>query len=225
MRSSILVLSLILATHSLAFAHIELIYPPPRTKDQKAQVCGRANSTRGPIVTTLAPGATITVVWLETFEHPGHYRLAFDDDGQDFPVPPTVAPGSTAGMPTVLVDPIADIQGPGIPRMYSHTITLPNIECDNCTLQLIQMMADRAPYTTDPLSDDVYYQCADLTLASAGGGNGMPDAGVPDAGGGGGGTGPDAGAGGGGAGAGDDGGGGCTTGGGGAAPASCSRSR
>jgi uncharacterized protein (TIGR03382 family) len=76
-----------------------------------------------------------------------------------------------------------DIQGPplpGAPRPYSVDITLPNVECSNCTLQMIQMMTDNPPYTTDALSDDIYYQCADITLAAN-----APDAGtqpMPDAG-------------------------------------------
>lgn len=43
-------------------------------------------------------------------------------------------------------------------------ITLPNIECDKCTLQVTQLMTDKLPYTNDPASDDIYYQCADITL-------------------------------------------------------------
>jgi hypothetical protein len=41
------------------------------------------------------------------------------------------------------------------------TVTLPDLECAACTLQLIQVMTDKPPY--DGL-DDFYYQCADLVL-------------------------------------------------------------
>lgn len=39
---------------------------------------------------------------------------------------------------------------------------LPDVECDNCTLQAIQVMYDKPPYVTP--GNDLYYQCADLVL-------------------------------------------------------------
>jgi uncharacterized protein (TIGR03382 family) len=167
---------------SVALAHVTLTFPPPRTSAQKDQVCGAANSVRGTNVTTLPPGATISVTWLETIDHPGHYRIAFDEDGQGFPVPLT-ADEDTTGMPTVVMDLIPDIQGnkPPTGRPYSVNITLPNIECNNCTLQLTQLMTDKPPYRQAPPTDDIYYQCADITLSAS-----APDAGpnqpTPDAG-------------------------------------------
>lgn len=158
--------------------------------------CGVAGSVRGTNVTTLAPGSTITIKWNETIDHPGHYRISFDMDGNDFIVPPT-ANGSTEGMTNVIKDLIPDIQGGTVPRPYTFDFTLPNMECANCTLQVIQLMTDKPPYTTDAASDDIYYQCADITLATN-----APDAGVQDT--------PDAGMGSGGS---DNGGGGSVSGG------------
>jgi len=44
------------------------------------------------------------------------------------------------------------------------------VECDNCTLQIIQVMteAEKAPYepSADD-ADDLYYQCIDLRLQAA----------------------------------------------------------
>ena len=179
MRTTLAILGIL--TPSIALAHVTLTFPAPRTSAQKAQVCGAANSVRGSTVTTLLPGATITVEWKETINHPGHYRVSFDDDGQDFPIPAT-ATTDTSGMPTVIMDMIPDVGGavPAGGRPYSLQITLPNIECNNCTLQLTQLMTDKPPYTTDAASNDIYYQCADITLSA-----GAPDAGpqpVADAG-------------------------------------------
>ncbi len=164
-----------------------LTYPPPRTTSLKAGPCGAAGSTRGANVTTLMAGSTITVKWDETIDHPGHYRISFDTDGQDFIVPLT-ANDSTMGLENVVADLIMDIQGaplPDAPRPYTFDVTLPNIECTNCTLQLIQMMTDKPPYTTDAASNDIYYQCADITLVAnapdAGTGS-MPDAGMDEGG-------------------------------------------
>jgi uncharacterized protein (TIGR03382 family) len=179
MRSALVAACLLVP--SVAFAHIALTYPPPRTTSLKQGPCGVAGSVRGTNVTTLAPGSTITVKWNETIDHPGHYRISFDADGQDFIVPPT-ANGTTEGMTNVVKDLILDVQGGTVPRPYQFDITLPNMECTNCTLQVIQLMTDKPPYTTDAASDDIYYQCADITLAAP---SSMPDAGMaamPDAG-------------------------------------------
>lgn len=60
-----------------------------------------------------------------------------------------------------------------VPDGGTVEVTLPTMECANCTLQLIQVMTNAAPYTTDALSDDIYFNCADLVLAAN-----APDAGV-----------------------------------------------
>ena len=54
---------------SVALAHIELVSPAPRTTSQKTGPCGVANSTRGPNVTTYAPGATVTITPSLPSEH------------------------------------------------------------------------------------------------------------------------------------------------------------
>lgn len=160
---------------SVAAAHITLTYPPARTPEQKQRHCGLAGSTRGSNVTTLEPGSTITVRWRETVDHPGHYRISFDTDGEDFLIPPTDTESTEGLDPTVIADLIPDVGGP-IPsggRPYSFQITLPDVECDNCTLQLIQMMTESAVYDPDV---DIYFQCADITLQRTGGPT--PDAGM-----------------------------------------------
>lgn len=164
-----------------AHAHIQLSFPLQRYTDQKSGPCGRAlNDGRGETVNVFTPGQTITVTWTETVNHPGHFRIAFDADGQDaFYDPPTEDTCDT-DMP-ILADCIADTPGGG---ESSFDITLPNIECENCTLQVIQVMTDKPPFGD---GNDMYYQCADLALrAGPGGVDGgpdQPDAGVePDAG-------------------------------------------
>lgn len=82
---------------------------------------------------------------------------------------------------------------------WQWNVTLPDIECDNCTLQIIQVMEDipgHGPYDGD---SDLYYRCVDIVLKRGAGGstgttsgpaqnNGInclagqaTDAGVPDA--------------------------------------------
>ena len=40
-------------------------------------------------------------------------------------------------------------------------VTLPNIECTNCTLQMMQILGDHLPFGG---TDDFHYECADLVL-------------------------------------------------------------
>jgi hypothetical protein len=187
---------------SIASAHIHVTFPISRTDsltgDQKTEHCGTAGYNRAQHPdrnNVFAPGSTITVTWLETINHPGHYRIAFQPDGAVFGIPPA-APGKCHKTPTNLIDcpmnvpncdfpavnqegldasnnsiVLADFIADGI---LSKEITLPNVECTNCTLQFIQVMTDKCPYTTDTLSDDIYFNCADLTLSAT-----APDAGVP----------------------------------------------
>ena len=141
----------LLASAADASAHIALTSPVPRTVDQKAGPCGATGSTRGSKVTAYRPGETITVEWDETVDHPGHYRIAFDDDGNDsFQIPSR----PDDAFPQTLADQIADRGG----GHYKQQITLPNMSCTNCTLQLIQVMTTTVPYNS------FYFQCADLVL-------------------------------------------------------------
>ncbi len=173
----------VLLTSSTVHGHIELRSPEARygPEDQKFGPCGRRRGSERANVTTFEAGQTIEVVWEETVDHPSHYRIMFDADGQDDffdpecishcdnrrdPEMPTFALG---GDPMILLDGIGDEDGP----LRRANVTLPNIECDNCTLQLIQVMYDKRPYEIG--GNDLYYTCADLVLERAPG----PDAGSP----------------------------------------------
>jgi len=163
----------IVAAPELALAHIELSSPPNRYGDeQKTGPCGRADGERSTNVTTYEPGATISVSWDETVNHPSHYRISFDDDGDDGFVDPAEMMEFYSNE-AVLIDEIPDSDT----RQYEVAVTLPEIECENCTLQLIQVMYDKPPYTIP--GNDIYYNCADLVLKSGGGNQPGADAG-PD---------------------------------------------
>jgi hypothetical protein len=156
-----------------AHAHIRLTYPEPRYpapdqemgQQQKDGPCGVAGDSRvEERVTVFEPGETITVTFDETINHPGFFRISFDNDGQDaFQFPTSRDDVMENPVLPVLVDDITDKGG----GMYSQEVTLPNIECENCTLQLIQVMkAGDGPF----VEGDMYYQCADIALRSAGAG-------------------------------------------------------
>lgn len=144
-----------------AAAHLRVTSPQARHDSLKQGPCGAgADDPRGSVVHTFKPGQTITVEWDEYVDHPGHFRISFDAEGQDDFVDP-VGFTDVSGGPSVLLDGIPDHAGGG---MYSQSLTLPDVECDQCTLQVIQVMSDKPPYGD---GNDLYYQCIDLVLSRA----------------------------------------------------------
>ena len=151
----------------------------------KSAPCGRPDSARGDHVHTYAPGETIKLSWIEYVGHPGYYRIAFDPDGDDdFSSPASIRPAGRAcgvGEPncgagdfhnnkSVLIDDFGRHADSPNGQRYSVALKLPDVECENCTLQIIQAMTelDKAPY--DPSAqdaNDLYYQCVDLRLRRA----------------------------------------------------------
>jgi hypothetical protein len=120
------------------------------------------SDARGPNVTTYKPGEKIVVSFDEHVNHPGHFRISFDDDGHDgFADPQAYDDFYTNEY--VLLDDIADKQG----GIYEIEVTLPDIECENCTLQVQQTMTDKPPFGPGG-GVDFYWQCADIRLANDG---------------------------------------------------------
>jgi hypothetical protein len=151
----------------------------------KSAPCGQeGGTTRGDNVYEYKPGSTIEIKISEFVHHPGYFRIAFDDDGQDFvtPVSITGEHGACAGDPkcgpgmedfcndaTVLIDNLDPHVGGGFlapPKEWTWKVKLPDVECDNCTLQIIQVMTDLDIHTAPYPADDIYYQCIDLVLSS-----------------------------------------------------------
>jgi MYXO-CTERM domain-containing protein len=184
-RGSLIVGSLCLFT-SVAQAHISVDLGgthKSRYADAglKGSPCGMAGGKRGTNIFTYKPGATITVSISETIPHPGYFRVAFDNDGDDGFVTPSGtegAMGACAGDPkcgpgkadycnndSVLLDNL-DAPGPhSFGTKHTFSVTLPNVECTNCTLQIIQVMNDLNIHGAPYPADDVYYQCIDLVLS------------------------------------------------------------
>ena len=116
-----------------------LIKPRSNRDDIKAGPCGvpRTNTA-----VTLAAGSTVNLEIERTIYHQGYFRIAF-------------SPANDQGFDNyVLANNIAESSSQ---RHYSVSVTLPDMECDACTLQLIQVMLDRNPPTN-------YYSCADIKL-------------------------------------------------------------
>ena len=164
---------LVALSGSVARAHVCMDAPVSRVGEgctfaspQKVGPCGV--NERGSHVTTFRPGEAISVALNETIDHPSHFRIAFNPDGDDFE-DPTSVDDKRGGHPYVLLDGIVDEDG----AKQTIDVTLPDVTCDRCTLQLIQVMYDKGGNGfggndgVAPNNDDIYYACADLVLARA----------------------------------------------------------
>ena len=117
-------------------------------------------------VTTYTAGETVTLFWDETVGHGGRYRVAFDADGADLA-------DFNDHILLDIADPAGGSGNLGTGNGWAVSVTLPNTPCDNCTLQLLQVMngntVDRVP---DPTNKSTYFQCADIRIVAGGEGEG-----------------------------------------------------
>lgn len=146
LRTVVVLLAALLALPTAA--HTLLDEPSRRYDDMKGAVCGKGGGAdaRTSNFTRYAPGETITVRWTETINHVGTYRIAFDDDGAD-------RGDFDANVLATIEDPSNDSGD-----TFDTEVTLPDVECTNCTLQLIQVMGQTGN------DSNTYFQCADLVL-------------------------------------------------------------
>jgi len=119
-----------------------LVKPRSNRDDIKTGPCGVA---RTDTAVTLAAGSTVNLSIERTVFHRGYFRIAFSPaNDQDFDS-------------YVLADQVPENSSQ---HFYTVSVTLPDMECSACTLQLIQVMLDRNPPTN-------YYSCADIRLVAA----------------------------------------------------------
>jgi len=173
-----------------ASAHIELVEPAPRytLPANKSCPCGAGDSNRrceqtaeeshDPLrsanVTTFEAGATIHVVADEYVDHAGRMRVAFDPSGADL----------ADFNDNVLMD-VADPSERGLsmatPHVWEFDVQLPDMTCEDCTLQVIQVMQGGTENPVmDPAPLSTYYTCADIRLVAAAGSTDGEDAQVGD---------------------------------------------
>jgi hypothetical protein len=156
-------------------------------------------------VTTFKPGETIQVKLKEYIDHPGYFAVAFDADGDnDFPFPianmddvddATHDPKAMFPLSDKVLGFHLDAAAPkgdgncasSADKTCTISVKLPNIQCQNCTLQVTQFMSDKLGDDND---NEYYYQCADIKLegelmpgGGGGGGGGAAGAGGTGAGG------------------------------------------
>jgi len=98
-------------------------------------------------------GQSLAISWQETVNHPGKFLFALSMANDSF---------------TQNLASVTDNQnGGGLPHSYSTIVAIPNINCDTCTIQMIQSMEE------NPNAPSYYYSCADIRIvASTGTGTG-----------------------------------------------------
>ncbi|MEN9578163.1 MAG: hypothetical protein RJA70_1172 [Pseudomonadota bacterium] len=172
-------LALVFLASGVAAAHLTITDPPDRGGAVKEGPC--EGKPRGTTPKAYTGGAKVTIKWTETIEHEmGFFRISLDPTGDKFdadndgvpdhPVDRTGAFGNGNESLKLLDIPDRDINMDGKPD-YTAEITLPNIDCTACTLQVQQMMGDKVSSAGD-LTNHIYYRCADITItkdAAAGG--------------------------------------------------------
>jgi hypothetical protein len=169
----------------LAQAHFKLLEPPSslltdeRGDPQKLAPCGGTSEDQGTlsgIVTPVQGGQPLLLRIQETIFHPGHYRVALAVESRDeLPPEPPATMQETERGPRSASAPIQD--PPEIPvlvdgllprtappaELHEVSIDIPNINCERCTLQVIQFMLNH-PGTRE--GNFAYYHCADLSITA-----------------------------------------------------------
>jgi hypothetical protein len=169
----------------LAVGHFKLIEPPSALIEndlgdpQKMAPCGGTSANAGMpsnIVTKVQGGTKLHLKVQETVFHPGHYRVALAVNSRaELPKDPEVTTRESARGPQSVS---AVIQNPVRPPvladgLWPHTtrptaafetdIDIPNINCEKCTLQIIQFMAEHGLNRDGDFS---YHHCADLQITA-----------------------------------------------------------
>jgi len=167
-RFSALLCASLLFVAARADAHSLLINPPPLTNDDNAKAgpCGcyfgagpedpneDTTATACPStykVTDIEAGSQLQVTWKETVNHTGKFRVSFSDK----PIDTVTRANMDAG---VLYE--ADDANTVSGGVVSAMITVPDVPCTNCVIQLRQFMSGATkPY---------YYTCAAVNVLAAG---------------------------------------------------------
>jgi hypothetical protein len=166
-------------------AHFKLLEPvswlveDDRGDPQKSGPCGGSNTDYGKpsyAVNQAVGGSKLHLKVQETIYHPGHYRVALAVNSPvELPVDPKAATTDTDRGPRSVS---ADIQNPvQVPvladGLFVHTakvdapfetdVTLPNINCKRCTLQVIQFMEQHGVNNPGMFT---YHHCAVVQITA-----------------------------------------------------------
>jgi hypothetical protein len=145
---------------------------------QKLAPCGGTEVNPGTptgAATDVKGGQKLKVVVEETVFHPGHYRIALARKRNLLPADPEVTMHDTDRGPRSLSAKIETNPQPPLlaDGLWAHTekptknweteITIPNITCDGCQLQVIEFMAEHPGVRQGGFS---YHHCAVLNITA-----------------------------------------------------------
>jgi hypothetical protein len=185
--SALLCASAIALVAAPASAHFILMAPDSWIEanvlgdPQKAAPCGTSAITAGKPtgkVTALKGGDMLHIKIKETIYHPGFYRVALSVlDRKELPADPIPTtkesprgPISVSGkiesnpQPPVLADGLfLHHEKPAADSFYETDIKLPNINCEKCTVQVIQFME---AHGLNKEGEFTYHHCADVKITA-----------------------------------------------------------
>jgi hypothetical protein len=170
----------------LASAHFRLLAPASWIAEnvlgdpQKAAPCGGTNTDFGKptgAVTQVTGGSLLHIKVQETIYHPGHYRIALAvNSPTELPIDPkaettTDDKGKVMSVSGAIMNPVAppvlaDGLWPHDAKLSAPLETdvrLPNITCNNCTLQVLQFMEHHGMNNPGQFS---YHHCAVLKITA-----------------------------------------------------------
>lgn len=181
---SLLVAALAAAIAPTVNAHFKLLEPASwlveddRGDPQKLGPCGGTLDNPGTpskAVTAVTGGQKLKVVVAETIFHPGHFRIALARKRNWLPADPVATMHDTERGPRSLFGHIETNPQPPllVDGLWPHTekqaanweteITVPNINCEGCQLQVIQFMAEHPGFREGGFS---YHHCAVLDITA-----------------------------------------------------------
>ena len=181
-----IVLALVLLLVPVATqAHFKLLAPASwliedeRGDPQKAAPCGGTNTDFGKpswAITQATGGSALHIRVQETIYHPGHYRVALAvNSPTELPVDPKATTMDTdRGPRSVSAEIMSPVQPPVLADgLFVHQakadgpfeteVTLPNINCRRCTLQVIQFMEQHAVNNPGMFT---YHHCATVQITA-----------------------------------------------------------
>ena len=174
---------LVVTVPAVTHAHFKLVQPASwlveddRGDPQKAGPCGGSNTDYGKpsyIVSQAVGGSKLHVKVQETIFHPGHFRVALAvNSPSELPVDPKAMTMDTDRGPRSVSAEIQNpVQAPVLADgLFVHTaksdapfetdVTLPNISCKRCTLQVIQFMEQHGANNPGMFT---YHHCATVQI-------------------------------------------------------------
>jgi hypothetical protein len=192
-RTFLLTLVILASLTASTDGHFVLVYPAAsllqnRLGDpQKIGPCGgvSANPGRGTpanpgvasgAVTDLKGGTMLNLLVQETIFHPGHYRVALARTAAQLPPDPMVATAQTergvrSASAPIQNPPVAPVLVDGLfvhterpTQNFEAEVPIPNFDCKNCVLQVIEMMFDHPGVAVD--GGFTYHHCAIVNIAA-----------------------------------------------------------